>query len=64
MESALAWEIIGEVLAAVIVAQLDAAGGIWSRRRAPPSARRVVGGEAVPVFADDGRAVRRSNAPR
>ena len=53
--AALALEVVGEILAAVIVAQFDAAGGL--RRGRAEDARdglgdRFVGGEAVADFAD------------
>ena len=48
-------EVVGEVLAAVIVAQFDAAGGIGGARAEDVGERlsdRFVSGEAIAAFAD------------
>jgi hypothetical protein len=55
VEAALALEVVGEILAAVIVAQFDALGGLGRGGAEDPRnglGDRLVGGEAVANFAD------------
>ena len=55
MEAALALEVVGEILAAVIVAEFDAAGGPGGARAEDAGdglGDGFVGGEAVAAFAD------------
>ena len=55
VKAALALEVVGEVLAAVIVAQFDAAGGIGGAGAEDVGERlrdRLVGGEAIAALAD------------